>query len=48
MPGDAVAGVEFAPSTTAAIRSETLYVELRHRGRPIDPGDWFAMNGAQP
>lgn len=48
MPGEVVAGDEFAPSTTAAIRSETLYVELRHRGRPIDPGDWFAMNGATP
>lgn len=50
MPGAETDGSEFAapPPDGAAVRSESLYLELRHRGRPIDPGDWFAMNGATP
>lgn len=25
-----------------AIAEETLYIELRHKGEPVDPGPWFA------
>lgn len=25
--------------------SETLYLELRHEGEPVDPADWFAVSG---
>lgn len=50
MPGTEAEGAEFADPAApgAVVRSESLYLELRHRGRPIDPGDWFAMNGATP
>jgi septal ring factor EnvC (AmiA/AmiB activator) len=50
MPGADAAGSEFVDPGPAGsvVRSESLYLELRHRGRPIDPGDWFAMNGATP
>lgn len=27
-----------------ALRSETLYVEIRKEGRPLDPGDWFRLS----
>lgn len=59
MPGGADEGAEFAASTAgsgsasgagaaSAGRSLSLYLELRHRGRPIDPGDWFDLTGATP
>jgi murein hydrolase activator len=49
MPGGLVAEVEFAPSAPdSTLRSESLYLEVRYRGRPIDPGDWFALNALQP
>lgn len=46
MPGGTVDGAEFvaAEAVGPAVRSETLYLELRHRGRPIDPDGWFALN----
>lgn len=31
-----------AEEGTGAERSETLYIELRENGTPVDPGDWFA------
>lgn len=33
-----------AADSTGASDSETLYVELRKGGRPIDPMDWFSAN----
>lgn len=53
MPGGAEAGAEFAQSAAgagaaSAGRSLSLYLELRHRGRPIDPGAWFDLTGAMP
>lgn len=46
MPGGASATAEFAQASDGdPIATETLYLELRHGGRPIDPGEWFAMNG---
>lgn len=49
MPGAEATGAEFVLEAPAgAVRSETLYLELRHRGRPIDPGIWFALNDPEP
>lgn len=49
MPGADAQGAEFAPAVQAGVvQSESLYLELRHRGRPIDPGGWFALNGPAP
>lgn len=49
MPGAAVRGGEFAaPASVSGGRSLSLYLELRHRGRPIDPGDWFDFTGTTP
>ncbi|GHE96953.1 peptidase M23 [Aliiroseovarius zhejiangensis] len=31
-----------AEEGTGAVASETLYIELRENGTPVDPGDWFA------
>jgi septal ring factor EnvC (AmiA/AmiB activator) len=27
-----------------AMAQETLYIELRHNGEPVDPEVWFALN----
>lgn len=46
MPGPEAAGEELivpAADTGGAILSETLYLELREDGRPVDPEDWFAL-----
>jgi len=49
MPGATATATEFAADPAAvAGRNRSLYVELRHRGRPIDPGDWFDLTGATP
>ncbi|GAB4271852.1 MAG: peptidoglycan DD-metalloendopeptidase family protein [Pararhodobacter sp.] len=45
MPGGQVAGDEFVQADTVAGRSETLYLELRYNGQPIDPADWFDLSG---
>ncbi|MFN3645644.1 MAG: murein hydrolase activator EnvC family protein [Gemmobacter sp.] len=34
--------VQDARNPTGANGSETLYMELRQGGQPVDPGDWFA------
>lgn len=34
-------------ASTAGTRSQTLYLELREAGNPIDPEPWFAFTGAQ-
>lgn len=47
MPGPAAAGEELILPETAGggdILSETLYLELRHSGRNVDPADWFTLN----
>ncbi|MDO9526415.1 MAG: peptidoglycan DD-metalloendopeptidase family protein, partial [Gemmobacter sp.] len=41
-PSDAVVFVNDTRKGTGAVGSETLYMELRKGGAPIDPGDWFA------
>ncbi|PLS22855.1 murein hydrolase activator EnvC family protein [Neptunicoccus cionae] len=33
-----------ASDGTGATAQETLYMELRHNGKPVDPGVWFAIN----
>lgn len=35
--------VSFSTSATGALRSETLYIEVREGGRPVDPAPWFAQ-----
>lgn len=45
MPGALPAGAEFLQPTLATGRSETLYLELRERGQPIDPAVWFDLSG---
>ncbi|MDP2085876.1 MAG: peptidoglycan DD-metalloendopeptidase family protein [Gemmobacter sp.] len=44
MGGAETAGdlVQDARNPTGANGSETLYMELRQGGQPVDPGDWFA------
>ena len=41
MPGGAAATGRDA--VLAGERTQTLYVELRHAGEPVDPGAWFAL-----
>jgi septal ring factor EnvC (AmiA/AmiB activator) len=46
MPGPNATGEELIvppPDAGGAILSETLYLELREDGRPVDPEDWFAL-----
>jgi septal ring factor EnvC (AmiA/AmiB activator) len=46
MPGSEPAGEELILPATGrggAILSETLYLELREGGRPVDPAEWFAL-----
>lgn len=46
LPGDPLAvmgGAAGATQTSAAVRSETLYMEVRQDGVPVDPADWFAI-----
>lgn len=46
MPGPATAGEELILQDSrggGAILSETLYLELRQSGRPVDPTDWFDL-----
>jgi septal ring factor EnvC (AmiA/AmiB activator) len=46
MPGPHATGEELIvppPDAGGAILSETLYLELREDGRPVDPEDWFAL-----
>lgn len=45
MPGAVVGADEFVSTSTVAQGGETLYLELRHRGAPIDPAQWFDMTG---
>jgi murein hydrolase activator len=56
LPGDAPVGLMPGPATTGEelilpesrgggdIFSETLYLELRHSGRTVNPSDWFALD----
>ena len=47
MPGPATTGEELIlPESQGggAILSETLYLELRQAGRPVDPSDWFVFD----
>jgi septal ring factor EnvC (AmiA/AmiB activator) len=47
MPGPATTGEELIlPESQGggAILSETLYLELRQAGRPVDPTDWFVFD----
>lgn len=48
MPGGEVQGDEFVRADTVAVRSETLYLELRETGQAIDPADWFDLTGDRP
>lgn len=43
MPGRFAHGDEFVRPDAVAARSETLYLELRSGGEPIDPADWFDL-----
>ena len=49
MGGDEPRVMEFlagpAPAGASGGLSETLYVELRHEGMPLDPGEWFGQIG---
>jgi septal ring factor EnvC (AmiA/AmiB activator) len=45
MPGGEVQGDEFVQVAPVAGQSETLYLELREDGQPIDPADWFDLSG---
>ncbi len=50
LPGDPLAvmgGAAGATQTGAAVRSETLYMEVRQDGVPVDPADWFAIGRQQ-
>ncbi|WP_298496938.1 peptidase M23 [uncultured Maritimibacter sp.] len=40
-PGDPQAFLISNGDGSGAEASETLYLELRYRGEPVDPGDWF-------
>ena len=56
LTGDAPIGLMPGPTSTGeelilpesqgggAILSETLYLELRQAGRPVDPSDWFTLD----
>ncbi|RMH49144.1 MAG: peptidase M23 [Alphaproteobacteria bacterium] len=44
MPAQGSAGTAPATPEGGALRSETLYVEIRKDGRPLDPGDWFRLS----
>lgn len=47
MPGDATTGADLiVPGTqdTGAGLTETLYIELREDGTPVDPGPWFTAD----
>lgn len=35
--------LSFSTSSTGVLRSETLYIEIREGGRPVDPAQWFAQ-----
>ena len=48
MPGGSASGDEFVRPDAVAGRSETLYLELRQGGQPIDPADWFDLSGQRP
>lgn len=41
---DSQAFLMSSATSTGAERPETLYIELRQDGTPVDPSDWFAMN----
>lgn len=43
MPGGIARGDEFVQPGAVAARSETLYLELRAGGEPIDPAGWFDL-----
>ena len=45
MPGALATVDEFVSGAAVAAGNETLYLELRHRGEPIDPAQWFDMTG---
>ncbi len=48
MPGGPAAREAYfvaAPQAGGANRSETLYMELRDGGAPVDPAQWFAQTG---
>lgn len=45
MPGAMAAGDEFVQTDPVAARTETLYVEIRQDGQPIDPAEWFDLTG---
>lgn len=47
MPGGAAAGTEFVGAEPPG-RTATAYVELRYRGQPIDPAEWFDLSGSTP
>jgi len=31
-------------NTSGTLAQETLYIEIRHKGKPVDPVDWFQLN----
>lgn len=48
MPGGPTAREAYfvaGPQAGGANRSETLYMELRNGGAPVDPASWFALTG---
>ena len=49
MPGGTASGTEELIATSlegsGAALSETLYMELRENGVPVDPAEWFTTNG---
>ncbi|MEZ5752531.1 MAG: peptidoglycan DD-metalloendopeptidase family protein [Paracoccaceae bacterium] len=44
MPGADSAGDEFVRTDPVAGLSETLYLEIRENGQPIDPAEWFVLS----
>jgi septal ring factor EnvC (AmiA/AmiB activator) len=52
MPGDATPGSEELIVNTAQTGgtelTETLYIEVRDGGQPVDPAEWFALDGPLP
>jgi len=48
MPGGSAVAGEFAPAPARLVeRSQTLYVEARQNGQPIDPALWFDLTAAR-
>lgn len=43
-PGDPQAFLISETNGTGAEASQTLYMELRYKGEPVDPDDWFALS----